>query len=120
MCVTGPCKGGVTVWFFGTYEMGCIKPAEVVGLRAGLDQELHAKCKRSVKVFRRALYEAYIYLQAGIVSMFGACMMFGVGVVWHLLSRCRPPALCLLCVECHIVSGRKKCHHPLPVQKVSG
>jgi hypothetical protein len=108
------------VWFFGTYEMGCVKPAEIVGLRAGLDQELHAKCKRSVKVFRRALYEAYIYLQAGIVSIFVACMMFGVGVVWHLLSRRRSPALCLLCVDCLIVSGREDMSASLPVQRVSG
>lgn len=66
-CVVGPCKGGVTVWFFGTYEMGCIKPAEIVGLRTGLDQELHVKCKRAVKVFQRALHEAYTYLQASLL-----------------------------------------------------
>ena len=65
--MVGPCKGGVTVWFFGTYEMGCIKPAEIVGLRTGLDQELHVKCKRAVKVFRRALHEAYTYLQASLL-----------------------------------------------------
>ncbi|BDA44310.1 probable histone-lysine N-methyltransferase TRX1 [Coccomyxa sp. Obi] len=60
-----PCKGGVTVWFFGTYEMGCIKRSEVMGFEAGLKQELHTKCKRSVKTFRRALHEVYIYLQSG-------------------------------------------------------
>ncbi|CAL8470279.1 g9821 [Coccomyxa elongata] len=60
-----PCKDGVTVWFFGTYEMGCIKRSEVMGFEDGLRQELHAKCKRSVKTFRRALHEVYIYLQSG-------------------------------------------------------
>ena len=71
LIVIGPCKGGVTVWFFGTYEMGCIKRSEVMGFEAGLEQELHTKCKRSVKTFRRALHEAYIYLQVCCTTLKG-------------------------------------------------
>lgn len=51
------------MWFFGTYEMGCIKRGDLEGFQPGLEQELHLKCKRSVKTFRLALYEAYVYLR---------------------------------------------------------
>ncbi len=74
--MAGPCKDGVTVWFFGTYEMGCIKRSEVMGFEDGLGQELHAKCKRSVKTFRRALHEVYIYLQVCCMTLRGSmCAM---------------------------------------------
>jgi hypothetical protein len=53
----------VAVWFFGTREMGCFKPADITSFSAGLEQELHTKCKRSVKIFHAALQETFVYLQ---------------------------------------------------------
>jgi hypothetical protein len=43
--------------------MGCFKPADVMSFAAGLEQDLHKKCKRSVKTFCHALHEAMVYLQ---------------------------------------------------------
>lgn len=59
----------MAVWFFGTREMGCFKPAYITGFLAGVEQELHIKCKRSVKTFHRALQEALVYLRVPFVLM---------------------------------------------------
>lgn len=57
-------KEGRALWFFGTFEMACLKPAEIVGLAQGLQQGLHASCKRSIKLFRVALQQVHRYLKA--------------------------------------------------------
>ncbi len=51
------------VWFFGTCEMACLPRSEVLRLSEGLAAGLHAKAKRSVKLFRKGLREACTYLQ---------------------------------------------------------
>ena len=51
------------LWFLGTFEMGCLKPAEIVAFGEGLQQGLHASCKRSVKLFRAGLQQAHRYLR---------------------------------------------------------
>jgi hypothetical protein len=56
-------RGGVCVWFFGTCEMACLPRSEVLRLSEGLAAGLHAKAKRSVKLFRKGLREACTYLQ---------------------------------------------------------
>ena len=61
----GTVKGGVVVWFFGTFEMACLKPTEIRSFAQGLAQSLHATCKRSVKLFRTALQQAHHYMEAG-------------------------------------------------------
>lgn len=61
-------KDGLTVWFFGTFEMASLKPAEILIFTEGLQQNLHAICKRSVKLFRAALQQAERYLKAGLHS----------------------------------------------------
>ena len=63
----GTVKGGVVVWFFGTFEMACLKPTEIRSFAQGLAQSLHATCKRSVKLFRTALQQAHRYMEAGLL-----------------------------------------------------
>ena len=64
----GTVKGGVVVWFFGTFEMACLKPLEIRSFAQGLAQSLHATCKRSVKLFRTALQQAHHYMEAGVFT----------------------------------------------------
>ena len=83
-------RGGVTVWFFDTREMQCLPPEQVTPFGAGLAAGLHAKCKRSVKAFRRALCEANEYLQVGL----------GVFALYHVLK----------CVRQHSPNTPSVCH----------
>ena len=62
----GTVKGGLVVWFFGTFEMACLKPTDIRSFAQGLAQGLHATCKRSVKLFRAALQQAHRYMEAGL------------------------------------------------------
>ncbi len=64
----GTVKGGVVVWFFGTFEMACLKPTEIRSFAQGLALSLHATCKRSVKLFRTALQQAHRYMEAGLLT----------------------------------------------------
>lgn len=59
----GTVKHGSALWFFGTFEMACLRPAEIVTLEEGLQKGLHASCKRSVKLFRAALQQVHRYLK---------------------------------------------------------
>lgn len=59
----GTVKDGSMLWFLGTFEMGCLKPAEIVAFGEGLQLGLHASCKRSVKLFRAGLQQAHRYLR---------------------------------------------------------
>lgn len=54
----------MAVWFFGTREMACVRAAEVTDFGEGLAKGMHASCRRSPRVFRKSLFEAYLYLQA--------------------------------------------------------
>ena len=53
----GTVKNGITLWFFGTFEMACLRPGEIVSFVEGLQRGLHASCKRSVKLFKAALQQ---------------------------------------------------------------
>ena len=53
------------MWFFDTREMQCLPPQQVTPFGTGLAAGLHATCRRSVKSFRRALFEAHEYLRVG-------------------------------------------------------
>ncbi len=59
----GTVKNGSALWFFGTFEMACLRPAEMMSLEDGLHKGLHASCKRSVKLFRAALQQVHRYLK---------------------------------------------------------
>ena len=59
----GTVKNGIALWFFGTFEMACLRPGEIVGFVDGLQKCLHASCKRSVKLFRAALQQVHCYLK---------------------------------------------------------
>ena len=65
----GTVKGGVVVWFFGTFEMACLKPTEIRSFVQGLAQNLHATCRRSVRLFRAALQQAHHYMKAGLLMV---------------------------------------------------
>lgn len=56
-------KNGSAVWFFGTFEMACLRSGEIMTFEEGLQKGLHASCKRSVKLFRAALQQANRYLR---------------------------------------------------------
>ena len=58
----GTVKHGVALWFFGTFEMACLRPGEIVSFVDGLQKGLHVSCKRSVKLFKAALQQVHRYL----------------------------------------------------------
>ena len=53
----------LAVCFFGTQEYMRLRPKAVLPWQAGLEQRLHAKCRKAVPKFRTALFEVLTFLR---------------------------------------------------------
>ena len=77
----GNIKNGTALWFFGTFEMACLKSGETLRFGDGLQKGLHASCKRSVKLFRAALQQVHRYLRVRPSDCNGCTWLCALGAL---------------------------------------